>query len=322
MTDDLLRDAGITRDGLASATAFVTSWLRPTPLVHAPRLGAHVFLKLESFQPTGSFKVRGAFAALGRLPAGEHAVTVSAGNHALGVAYAAEKLGLDATVFLPEGASEAKLQALSAYPATVVCRGRTYEEAREYAFEEVALGRRYVSPFNDPDVVAGQATLGDEILAQLGEAATIVCPMGGGGLASGLALSRLHRPDVQIVGVEAAASQTIRAALEAGHEVPVERGPTIADGITGNLEPQSITIPIIRSLVDSVVAVEEDEIAEAIRVLSRDYGIVVEGAGAVPLAALLAGRVKQATSRLVLVLSGRNISASLLAQILDGGPAS
>jgi threonine dehydratase len=302
---------------VAAARAAIARTLAPTPL--DVTAGPGLALKLESLQPTGSFKVRGALNALTSLDPGLPVVTASAGNHGLGVAYAAARLGREATVVVPETASPAKTEALRKYPVTLVRTGRSYEEAEAHA---IALGGYYLSPYNDPLVIAGQGTIGCELDEQTGGELTVVCAVGGGGLAAGLGLWASRRPGTRIVGVEAAASTAVSAAVRAGHTVPVEVDTTLADGLAGNLEPGSVTVDLIRDHVGALVTVTEDEITSAIRYLATAHGVIAEGAGAAATAAVLAGKVP-AASQVVAVVSGRNIAAPTLAAILGlSGPTS
>ena len=291
--------------------------LGPTPLLPSRALGADVLLKLETSQPTGSFKVRGAFGALTKLDRADHVVAASAGNHALGIAHAARKLGLEATVVCAETASPAKLAALEAFPVELIRHGQTYDEAERCALELAAQGMRYVSAYNDPDVVAGGGTLGVEVLEELTGSVTIVCPVGGGGLISGVALWASSRPDVRVIGVESEASPTMRASLAAGKIVAVEERPTLADGLAGNLEPGSVTFDLVREHVADVVLVTEDEIGAAMRMLHETHGLVVEGAGAAATAAVAAGKVSGSGSVVALVTGG-NIEPELFARVLAG----
>lgn len=303
---------------LDAAADVVAARLAPTPLVPAPGLGEDVWLKLETLQPTGSFKVRGALAALARLPAGTAVVTASAGNHGLGIAWASAQLGVSATVVVPETASPAKLAALEAFPAEVVRVGAGYDEAEADALERAAAGAVYVSPYNDTGVIAGQSSLGPELDSQLdGEPVTVVCSVGGGGLASGLSLWAAGRPGARIRGVEAERSPAFTAALTAGAITPIEPGPTLADGLGGNLEPGSATFALIRDGMASVAAVSEAEIEDAMRFLARAHGIVAEGAAAVAVAGVMTGRVAlQENGTTVIVVSGRNVALATLARIL------
>jgi threonine dehydratase len=305
---------------LEAAAAAVAARLPPTPLVPAPALGPAAHLKLETLQPTGSFKVRGALAALAEAGAGAHVVTASAGNHALGIAWAAAALGVRATVVVPESASPAKLGALRALPVTVVRHGAGYDEAEAHALAVAAEeGARYVSAYNDTQVMAGQATLGRELDAQLpAGAVTVVCPLGGGGLGSGLGLWAAGRPGAVVAGVEAERSPAFTHALAAGRIVPFEPEETLADGLGGNLEPGSATYALVRDHVASITTVSEPEIEEAMRFLARAHGVVAEGAGAAATAGVLAGRVPPGDGALVVVVSGRNIALDRLARVLAG----
>jgi len=287
--------------------------LPPTPVLASPALAPGALLKLETLQPTGSFKVRGALAALTRLAPGERVVAASAGNHALGIAWAAAVLGIEATVVVPETASPAKLSALERFPVELVRHGAGYDEAERHALELAAKGRRYVSAYNDPDVIAGGGTLALELPD---EPLTIVCPVGGGGLCAGVALWASDLPHVKVVGVEAEASRAVSSAVAVGRIDPVEVGPTLADGLAGNLEPGSVTVELVQRYVAEVVSVTEAEIEEVIRFLACEHGLVAEGAGAVATAALLAGKVAVAGHPVALV-TGRNVDPRTLARILS-----
>ena len=300
---------------LAAAAEAVACRLDPTPLVRAPALGADVWLKLESQQPTGSFKVRGALSALGLLPASAEVVTASAGNHGLGVAWAATALGRRATVVVPENASPAKLAALERFDARLVRHGASYDEAEAHALELAERGAVYVSPYNDARVIAGQSTIGRELEGAFAGPVTVVCPLGGGGLASGLALWASTRAGARVVAVESERSQAFRAALDAGEIVPIEPGTTLADGLGGNLEPGSATFAVVRDHVAQVTVAREDELEDAVRFMVTACGLVVEGAAAAAVAAVRAGRV-EAESPVVVVVSGRNIARARLAELL------
>ena len=291
-------------DDLAAAREVVARHLVPTPLVGP--------LKLESLQPTGSFKVRGALAALERTPPGDRVVTVSAGNHGLGVAWAAARLGRTATIVVPETASPAKVAALRALGADLVLHGADYDEAEAYA---LALDGRFVSPYNDRDVIAGQATIGAELPDG---PLLVVCPVGGGGLISGLVLWAREREHVRVVGVEARASTAVSAAVAAGEIVAVDVRPTLADGLAGNLEPGSVT-PHAAAGAAALHAVDEAQIEDAMRTLAREHGVVAEGAAATGLAAVRAGLVTPAEGeRLVVLVTGRNVALDVLARVLAG----
>lgn len=302
-----------TLDDVDRAARVVARYLAPTPVMAG---SPELTLKLEGAQPTGSFKVRGALAALSTLDAGVPVVTASAGNHALGVAFAAHTLGRRATVVTSAHASPVKVAAIRRFDVDLVQVGAAYDDAERHALELAAAGAHFVSPYNDPHVIAGQATIGVELADQLPGPLTVVCGVGGGGLSAGLGLWASTRPGVRVVGVEPAASAAMAAAVAAGRQVPIEVGATLADGAAGNIEPGSVTIDLVSRYVDELVAVTEDEIRDAIRFLALRHGIVAEGAGAAPVAAVLAGRVAP-RGRTVAVVSGRNIAPATLAEILE-----
>lgn len=321
---------------LEAAAEAVAARLPPTPLVRAPGLGEDVWLKLESLQPTGSFKARGALAALSALPVSAEIVTASAGNHGLGVAWAATALGRRATVVVPETASPAKLAALERFDVRLERVGASYDDAEARALALAAAGATYVSPYNDTRVIAGQATVGAEIGAQLGEErpgtagaeigaqlgdapVTVVTPLGGGGLASGLGLWASTHPGARLVAVEAERSQAFRAALDAGAIVPIHPEPTLADGLGGNLEPGSVTFDLVRDHVDAVVYSAEAEMEAAVAFLLTAAGVLAEGAAACAVAAVLAGRIGVRAGPTVIVLTGRNIARERLAALLAAG---
>jgi threonine dehydratase len=302
------------RVDIDEAWARISGYLQATPVVR----GSAGLLKLESLQPTGSFKVRGGLSALSRLERGDRVVTASAGNHGLGIAYAASLLGIEATVVVPETASGVKLEALSTYPIRLVRHGRLYDDAEHHALELAEAGARYISPYNDRDVIAGQGTVAIELLSQVEAPLTIVCPIGGGGLASGIGLWASGCDGVRVVGVETQASAAMRAALDADGIVPINVGDTIADGLGGNLEPGSVTFDVIRRHVAEVLVVTEAELEEGVRFLVREHGIVAEAAGAAGVAAILAGRIEPSSAQVATIVTGRNIDARLLARILAG----
>jgi threonine dehydratase len=304
---------------LDAAAAVVAQRLPPTPLVPAPALGDGVELKLETLQPTGSFKVRGALAALTRAGGDGPVVTASAGNAGLGIAWAAAALGVRATIVVSRAASPAKVAALRALPVQLVQHGEDYDEAEAHALELAAAGAAYVSAYNDTGVIAGQSTIGRELDTQLPALPTVVCPLGGGSLASGLGLWAATRPGARVVAVEAERSPAFSSALAAGGITPIDVGETLADGLAGNLEAGAVTYELVRDHVDAVVQVSEAEIEEAIRFLARAHGIVAEGAGATAVAAVMAGRVDPRDGPVVALVTGRNIALPRLAAVLAGG---
>jgi threonine dehydratase len=305
---------------ITAATAVVRRHLAVTPVIPAPALGRDVWLKLETLQPTGSFKVRGALvavtAALARDPRAS-IVTASAGNHGLGIAFAADRLGVSATVVVPANASEAKLAAIERFAVALVRHGTSYDEAEAHALELATAGAVFVSPYNDPDVIAGQGTILAELLDQVAGVATVVTPIGGGGLASGLGLAS-KIAGIRVVGVEAAQSPALRTALDAGHPVPINPGATLADGLAGNFEDGSVTFELVRDTVAEVATVTEAEIEAAMRFLAQEHGIVSEGAGAVGVAALLGRTITPADGATAVIVTGRNVSAATFARVLAG----
>jgi threonine dehydratase len=287
---------------IVAAEQRIRPHLPPTPLVASDGFD----LKLECLQPTGSFKVRGALSALTELSPGERIVTASAGNHGLAVAWAAERLGFEATIVVAEAASPAKIEGIRRFPARLVVHGSGYDEAERHG---LSLEGRYVSPYNDPDVIAGAGT----VALELAGADTIVVPVGGGGLASGIGLASHAR----VVGVVPERFPAMRAALAAGRLVEIEGDETIADGLHGNIEPGSVTFELVRDHLADVVAVPEAAILDAMRFLAQEHGLVVEGAGAAAVAALRTGLV-ESSARTVAIVSGRNVTPELFARVLDG----
>lgn len=286
------------------------------------RSGAHVSVKLECYQPTGSFKVRGALAATEELDYQTRAlgvVTASAGNHGLGVAYAASRAGIRATVVVPEGASPAKLSALRRFPVTVQTAGPSYDTAeREARSIERDTGAHFISPYNDPWVIAGQGTIGAELLEDLPDLDVAVVPVGGGGLISGIgAWLKAARPGIRLIGVQSVASPAMERAIAAGRLVEIPILPTLADGLAANIEPGSVTFDIARHLVDEMVLVSEDEIVDAVREAYDEMHLALEASAVVGIAALRARRIGNiAGNRVALVVTGRNIAAERLCSIL------
>jgi threonine dehydratase len=299
------------------ALSVVTEHLAPTPLVPSPVAPA-TFLKLDCLTPAGSFKLRGALAALAALTDGQRAagvVTASAGNHALGVLYAAAELGVNATVVVPRTASAAKVSKLRRLGGQLIEYGDDYDAAEAHALSLAAESGYFLSAYNDPHIIAGQATMGPEIRAVLDGPLTVVAPVGGGGLLAGLSLWAAAEGNVSVVGVESAASQGLSAAVAAGEVVTVPVGPTLADGLAGNLEPGSITPAIVAAQKATLTTVDEAEIRTAIRYLAEEHGLVVEGSGAAGLAAVQAGKVPSDVPTVV-IITGRNIATPTFAEVL------
>ena len=299
----------------AAAAEVVLPAVLRTPVVEVDGLA----VKAECLQRTGSFKVRGALAALSALPQDAEVVTASAGNHGLGVAWAASRLGRRATVVVPVAASAVKVAALRRFPVQVVEHGDGYDAAEQHALDLADAGVVYVSPYNDRQVMAGAGTLAVELLEQVPEVATVVVPVGGGGLVSGVATWLAARaPQVSVVGVEPETTATMAAALANGARVDPDarNGPTLADGLAGGLEPGSATVGVVAAHVDRLVTVSEEQIRAAVRHVHARAGLVVEGAGAVAVAAVLAGHVDPGGA--VALACGRNITTQALMEVLQG----
>jgi threonine dehydratase len=298
-----------------------------TPLVYSPTLsrmaGFKVYLKLENLQATGSFKIRGAtFKILSELAGiGKRGVVAaSAGNHAQGVAMAASLAGLSSTIIMPEWASISKQEATRGYGGEVILEGQSLADSIKMALQLAKDGRTFIHPFDDESIIAGQGTIGLEILQDLPDTDLIAVPVGGGGLAAGIcAAAKGVKPGIRIVGVQAETCPSALKALETGETVSVEARRSIADGITVR-QTGRIPFGIIRECLDRVVLVSEDRIAEAVIMLLERKKILAEGAGAVCVAALLNGAVKApAEAKAVLVISGGNIDISLLDRVIRKG---
>ncbi len=312
----------------------IAPYIRRTPLVQSPWLsaltGRSVWLKLESMQITNSFKARGAVnVAVAGLERGSGdpdrsrlLVTASAGNHGRALAYAAERLGLRLVVFTPRDAPRAKLDPIAAHGADLRAEARSYEEAESLAKQFAAAERvTYISPYSHPDVIAGAATVAMEILEDRPEVEAILVPVGGGGLVSGVALVAKAVSDrVAVIGVETEASPAFSRSLPAGHPVEVEVLPSIADGLAGNMDPETITFEYVKQLVDRIVLVPERAIEDAIRGLATNEHLIAEGAGAAAIAALTTGLQLNAR-HVAVVVSGANIDAGKLSKLLASAGA-
>jgi threonine dehydratase len=313
---DQIREAARVLEGVAVHTPVELS------RVLSDYAGGPTFLKCENLQRTGAFKIRGAYNRIFRLSAEERArgvVAASAGNHAQGVALGASMLGVRSTVFMPAGAPIPKVEATTRYGAKVVLEGSVYDEAAAAAAAYCeAQGAVMVHPFDHPDVIAGQGTIALEILEQLPDATTIIVPVGGGGLISGIAAAtKALRPDVRVVGVEAAGAAAVSRSLAAGHPVTLDQVSTIADGLATKATGE-LTLPHIERFVDDVVTVKEEELAEAVLLLAERAKLVAEPAGAAAVAAAMTrqgGLMFPAVAR----LSGGNIDPMLLVRVMSFG---
>ena len=281
-----------------------------------------VYLKTEDLQSTGSFKVRGAYIKIASLTPEERGCGViasSAGNHAQGVALAAKAFGVPATIVMPAGAPLSKVMATRELGATVVLHGSVYDDAYAEACRlQKETGATFIHPFDDPMVIAGQGTIGLEIMDDLPDVNTIVVPIGGGGLASGVAAAvKMLHPNVRVVGVQAAGAAGMKASLEAGHVVELDSAKTIADGIAVK-HPGELTFALCRQYLDEIVTVDDDEIAQAILFLMERGKMVAEGAGAAPVAAII-NRKLYISGKVAAVISGGNIDVTMLSRIIEKG---
>jgi threonine dehydratase len=306
----------------------IAPYVRRTPLVHSSWLSdlisAPVHLKLESLQISSSFKARGAFNAVaarlergGRTPA--RLVTASAGNHGRALALAAETFNLPLVVFTPANAPRTKLAAIRRHGATLRADAVDYDDAERRAKAFAADGGGdFISPYNDADVIAGAATVALEIFEERPSTDVIVVPIGGGGLISGVASAAKDlKRDCEVVGVEVEASCAFLKSVRAGHLVEITPGPTLADGLGGNPDPETITFALVQRLVDRIVTVSEPELASAMAGLVEWEHVVSEGAGAAATAALLARQVDVVGRDVVAVVSGANVDRAVLAGLLQ-----
>ena len=305
----------------------VRGQVRHTPTKRSSSLsqmtGAEMHLKLENFQRTGSFKVRGALNKVHHLTAAERkagVVAASAGNHAQGVAYAARLAGVHSTIFMPEDATPAKVVATKGYGAEVNLVGKDYQEAYEAAVaHQRRTGATFVHAFEDPLVMAGQGTLGLEVMQDIADLDAILVPIGGGGLIAGIATAvKGLDPNVEVIGVQAEGAVTIALSMQKGAPVTLDEVRTMADGIAVR-RSGTLTFDVIRASVDRVVTVSEPQIAQAILFLLERSKAVVEGAGAVTLAAAMHGKVELTGKRACAVVSGGNIDMTLVSRILQKG---
>jgi threonine dehydratase len=315
----------VTLDDIRQAAAALAGEVMRTPALRSPSLsalsGADVVLKLETMHPTGSFKERGALTKLKSLDERQRragVIAMSAGNHAQGVAFHARRLGIPATIVMPEGTPFTKVERTEAHGARVVLRGEGLTEARQAAQEIAAAeGLILVHPYDDPDIIAGQGTIAIELLEDFPELDAIIVPIGGGGIISGIAVAaKALKPGIEIVGVEARQYPSMHHAMR-GLEAP-KGGQTIAEGIAVK-EPGKLTREIVKALVADIVLVDERQLECAIETLLDTQKLVVEGAGAAPLAALLAEPGRFRGRQVALILCGGNIDARIVSSILMRG---
>ena len=296
---------------------------RRTPLDPAPMLGKNVYIKAENLQLTGAFKLRGAYNKIRSLTPEEAAhgvIACSAGNHAQGIAISATKLGIRSVICMPAGAPMSKVEATKAYGAEVVLVPGVYDDAaREAERLTREHGYTFAHPFDDPDVIAGQGTIGLEILEQLPEVEQVVVPIGGGGLISGIGMAvKTLKPSCRVVGVQAAGAASMYTSQRQGRCVELSSVSTIADGIAVK-KPGALTFELCSRYVDEIVTVNEDEIASAMLQLIEGQKTVAEGAGATPVAAVMFGRVDTTHRKTVCVVSGGNLDVTTLSRVITKG---
>lgn len=319
----------VTLSDIEEAAHIIQKVGRVTPLIQSMFLsrnvvGGDVYLKLENMQLTGSFKFRGAFNKINHLSTADKSrgvIAASAGNHAQGVALTSKLLGIDAIVVMPNGAPLSKQQATASYGAKVVLHGDNFDEAHQFMEEEAAKkGYTIVDPYDDKDVIAGQGTIGLEILQQLWDVDTVIVPVGGGGLISGVATAvKAFNPKIHVVGVQSENVHGMAASYQVDHITSFSQGKTLADG-TAVATPGQITFPITDNLVDEMVLVSETEIATAMKDLLQRTKTIAEGAGALPTAALEAHKIDDKWlfgKKVVALVSGGNVDLERISQNID-----
>ena len=313
-------------DRVYKASTVLKEVIRETDMISAPKLNksCNVYLKTENLQVTGSFKIRGSYFKISQLTDEEKkngVIACSAGNHAQGVALAATKNGIKSTICLPDGAPISKVEATKRYGAEVCLVKGVYDDAYKKAIElKNEKGLTFIHPFDDPDVIAGQGTIGLEILTQLPSADVVVVPIGGGGLISGIAYTiKKLKPSCKIYGVQAAGAPSMEQSIADGEIETLNEVNTIADGIAVKT-PGNLTYDLCQKYVDGIVTVTDDEIALAILTLLEQQKLIAEGAGAVPVAAVMNGKIPDIDGKnVVCVVSGGNIDVTILSRVIERG---
>ena len=315
----------LTLDNIYKASYVLKNVVRKTDVIYAPKLkpGTELYLKTENLQVTGSFKVRGAYYKMSQLTAEEKAkgvIACSAGNHAQGVALAAQKNGIKATICLPDGAPISKIEATKSYGADICLVNGVYDDAYKKALElRDEKGYTFIHPFNDPDVISGQGTIALELYEQIPDLDAVIVPVGGGGLISGVAFAiKQLNPNVKVYGVQASGAPSMKNSLSDGKIETLPSVKTIADGIAVK-EPGDLTYEICSKYVDEIVTVTDDEISAAILALMEQHKLVAEGAGAVPVAAAMFDKIDLKCKKAVCVVSGGNIDVTILSRVIARG---
>lgn len=312
---------------IAAAREAITGIAVQTPVVGSQALsekcGAGISLKLENLQVTGSFKVRGAANMILSLSDEERSggvVTCSSGNHGRAVAYVAELLGIPATICLPEWIDPAKLEAIRNHGAETVLHGNTYDEAEIHSFEiRDERGLSYVHPFDDPHVIAGQGTIGLELVEQIPSLRMVIVPLSGGGLVSGVALAvKSHDPSIRVIGVSAERARVMYESLKEGKPIEFPEEETVANALSGGIGLNNqYTFRLVRDMVDEYVLVSEEEVMRAMALAAAEQNIIVEGGGAVGIAALLFDKVTAVDGDAAVVVSGGNVDLETFAWVLS-----
>jgi len=302
--------------GIADATPMI-----PSPYL-AARFGAEFYLKLENMQPIGAFKLRGAYNAVASLPHDVTGVTCcSTGNHGRGVAYAAAQRGIRAVICMSNLVPQAKIDGIRALGAEVRICGTSQDDALR-ASQELARDQGFVeiSPFDDPNVIAGQGTIGLEMVERVPNLATILVPLSGGGLAAGVALAaKSINPNIRVIGISMDRGAAMHASIQAGHPVEVEEVASLADSLGGGIGLDNVlSYPMCRDLLDDIVLVSEEEIRDALQVLYFEDRIIAEGACVVGIAALLAGKVVPQLGPVATIITGRNLDMDLFSKVIMG----
>lgn len=316
----------LTLDRVYKASRVLQEVIRETDMIYAPKIrnDAKIYLKTENLQVTGSFKVRGSYFKISQLTDEERAngvIACSAGNHAQGVALAATKCGIKSLICLPEGAPISKVEATKRYGAEVCMVKGVYDDAYNKAIElRDEKGYSFIHPFNDPDVIAGQGTIGLEIMEQFPNVDAVVVPVGGGGLISGVAFTiKQINPNCKVYGVQATGAPSMEKSIADGKIETLDKVQTIADGIAVKT-PGDLTYELVNKYVDGIITVTDDEISLAILTLLEQQKLIAEGAGAVPVAAVLAGKVPDIEGKNVCCLvSGGNIDVTILSRVIERG---
>lgn len=319
------KEKRLTLDHVYKANYILRSVVRQTDVLYAPKLkpGTELYLKTENLQVTGSFKVRGAYYKMSQLTQEERergVIACSAGNHAQGVALAAQKNGIKAVICLPDGAPISKVEATRSYGAEICLVEGVYDDAYQKAQQlRDEKGYTFIHPFDDPDVIAGQGTIALELAEQVPDMDAVIVPIGGGGLVSGIAYTLKNlNPNVKIYGVQASGAPSMLNSIHDAHIETLDSVFTIADGIAVK-QPGSITYEICSKYVDEIVTVTDDEISAAILALMEQHKLVTEGAGAVAVAAAMFGKMDLTGKKTVCLLSGGNIDVTILSRVITRG---